>query len=115
VFQHVGGWPSFDGDLQIARRAPGGGWTVTDIDTASDVGNVDAALDAAGKIHVAYRDRAANGVRYALHDGASWSTTSIDTTADVGSFVAIDVDTKGQAYIGYYDLTNGDLKYAVVP
>jgi hypothetical protein len=39
-------------------------------------------------------------------------TTTVDSIGDVGQYTALAVDSKNGIHIGYYDVTNGALKYA---
>jgi hypothetical protein len=43
---------------------------------------------------------------------STWSIITVDTTANVGSFSSIALDSIDCPHISYYDVTNGDLKYA---
>ncbi len=46
---------------------------------------------------------------------AAWGTTTVDSAGDTGQYTSIAVGTSGAVYISYYDVTNGDLMYAVNP
>ncbi|MGQ9731302.1 MAG: hypothetical protein ACUVX8_08485 [Candidatus Zipacnadales bacterium] len=41
-----------------------------------------------------------------------WHTLEVDELGSVGTFSSLDLDSKDEPHIAYYDATNGDLKYA---
>jgi len=50
-------------------------------------------------------------LRYATYDGADWSFAITDTNDGVGYHASLAIDADGYAHIGYFDDTNGRLKY----
>jgi len=68
-------------------------------------------LDGAGRPHIAYGGK---HLYYAWHDGARWHLEVADDAGsnDVGKQASLALDSGGNPHIGYYDETNGDLKYA---
>jgi hypothetical protein len=79
-------------------------------------------IDDQGKPHISYYDIENKTLKYAYWGGAwtgvpsppAWIISTVDPAlADVGRFSSLVVnDNDGTSHICYYDLTNGDLKYA---
>ncbi|HEX8522100.1 MAG TPA: alginate lyase family protein [Tepidisphaeraceae bacterium] len=74
----------------------------------------DIAWDAAGRLHMAYFDRTARNLKYAVRDTAGkWSIPqTVDAGLDAGAYISLALDSKGVPGIAYFDGNNGDLKYA---
>ncbi|MBN2894322.1 MAG: hypothetical protein JXK05_00320 [Campylobacterales bacterium] len=71
--------------------------------------NRSMAIDATGKIHVAYGEK---HLYYAYFDGTVWHVSTIDTADNVGRYASVAVDDNGKVHIAYFDAANGNLKYA---
>lgn len=67
------------------------------------------ALDTHGHPHIVC---GGTSLFYAYHDGSKWHIVTVDSLPGVGGCASIAMDKSGRAHIGYYDLTNKNLKYA---
>jgi preprotein translocase subunit Sec61beta len=106
-----------DGDLKVfhcSNTACSSGLATT-VDSAGAVGtDTSTTIGADGLGLISYRD-AANGDLKVLHCGnaacsSSNTATTVDSTGDVGYFTSITIGGDALGLIGYYDITNGDLK-----
>ncbi len=79
-------------------------------------------LDASGNPRIAYYKyiNDTHGVlRYAYYNGQGWHIEDVDGNSpgseddNVGRYTSIKVDAQGNPHISYYDVTNGNLMYAV--
>lgn len=76
------------------------------------------AVDATGQIHVSYLESTLQDLNYATcaahcNTATSWlSGVQVDAAGYVGQYTTLDVDASRRVHIGYYDVTNFDLKYA---
>lgn len=99
--------------FKYARQNPTG-WSRTIIDNTPGVGMYSSQK--LGSTHTGYYDSSNGNLKYAFtNDYLGWHSEEVDTLADVGQFTSIDLTTRGAInfpHISYYDVTNGDLKYA---
>ncbi|HEX8323899.1 MAG TPA: S8 family serine peptidase [Tepidisphaeraceae bacterium] len=104
------------GDLRAARRDFNGNWTITSIATAGDVGRYSsAAVDAKGRVGVAYEDSTHGWVGYSQMDPRrnTWSNTIIDKSTRGVAYVSTAFSTdNNQPWISYYDAHPANLKVA---
>jgi hypothetical protein len=121
-----------EGSLKLAEYALNSGncsmnWTCTTVDGASpseDVGKYPSMkIDASGNRHVSYYDITHGTLKYALYKGSQggncglgnasdWACMTVDKNGNVGLFTSLALTQAGLPAISYYDLTQGDLKYA---
>jgi hypothetical protein len=76
------------------------------------------ALDAEGRVHVAYLDVTGRHLSYAVcsvscQDLGNWTTTAVDPAAGAGRQPSIAVGPDGSVAMAYYDETGRDLRYAL--
>jgi hypothetical protein len=93
-------------------------WQHVIVDSTASVGNYSSlAMGGSGSLHVAYFDETNGNLKYATCASncvlaASWSTTTVDNTGDVGYYASLALSAGGRLHVTYWDLTNGDLRYA---
>jgi hypothetical protein len=94
-------------------------WSKVTIESSSgDVGKYNSiAIDSNDTLHISYRDSTNGDLKYATcssscTSASSWTRSTIDSDGNVGSRTSIAIDSNGAVHISYYDITNGDLKYA---
>ena len=117
-----------DGDLKFARAtedvpdAPAD-WHLSTVETDGDVGHFPAIVRYFDSLGIAYYDVDDQELHLAVTDtlvptsGADWDVHVVDSDGDVGQHTSLVMHTRGiggplTAYMSYYDVTNGDLKYA---
>ena len=125
-YPHISYYDNTNSDLKYARWT-GSAWDglaspagPDSVDTAGVVGfDTSIALDAGGYPHISYYDATNGDLKYARWTGSAWDglaspagPDSVDTAGSIGSFTSIALDAGGYPHISYYDITNGDLKYA---
>jgi len=86
-------------------------WNYTIIDNDADVGEYTSlALDTNNKPHVSYYDAVGTSLKYAYYNGTGWEISVVDGSAVgavVGRYSSIDIDKYGNAYISYYNKSDG--------
>jgi len=114
---HIAYYDADNKDLKYATDASGI-WVSIAVDTTGTVGLYPSiGLDAAGQVQIAYYDNSKTALKYAACSTAcslasNWAVHLVDNSGDVGQYASLAVDAAGKRYIGYYDASNGDLKYA---
>jgi len=86
-----------------------GSWVPFIVDQSGDVGRYcSLAIGTDGSWHIAYF--------YARRGGfpGAWEITRVDTDGVVGQYASIALDSANRPHIAYQDLTNSNLKYAVL-
>lgn len=95
-------------------RWTGSAWTIDVIDNSPGTGMYGAQI--LGSTYVSYYDMSNADLKYGYSKTyLSWHNESVDTTGDVGQYTSIALTHKKDLvypHIAYYDVTNGDLKYA---
>ncbi|HEV2295542.1 MAG TPA: alginate lyase family protein [Tepidisphaeraceae bacterium] len=74
----------------------------------------DIEYDSAGRLHVAYYDRAARVLKYTVQETSGlWSIIqTIDNSHMAGEYISLALDSNNLPGVAYYEGNNGDLKYA---
>jgi hypothetical protein len=98
-----------DGDLKLAEQG-NTGWTISDIDSAGDVGqSISLAKSAAGDFYISYFDATNESLKLAAGQAQNWNIVTLD--ADAGSYSSVVIDENDSAYIAYHawmlDVTGG--------
>ncbi|NLI82633.1 MAG: VCBS repeat-containing protein [Deltaproteobacteria bacterium] len=118
---HISYYDVTNGDLKYANNKSGAFVAVT-VDGGGaggpNVGEFSSiALDNLGNVHISYYDATNGALNYATNaSGAFVVFPAIDGGIggglDAGQDTSIFVDANGTVHISYYDVANGDLKYA---
>jgi hypothetical protein len=70
------------------------------------------AVDTTGKAAIGYFDLTNTGVKFAHYDAGKWSNTMIEDDKHVGTNPSLAFDIDGNAYLGYYKRSGGNLRLA---
>jgi hypothetical protein len=94
-----------------------GNWNRVTVDSAGTVGvDTSLALDSSDNPRISYYGN--DTLKYAwcdtaCNDPGNWNIETVDSTAgSVGEYTSLKLDGSDIPHISYYDLTNGNLKYA---
>lgn len=116
---HIGYGDAGNGVLKYAGMTGAGSWQTVTVDSAGYLrGAIALAADSAGALHISYyaMESGAAALRYATNASGSWVRETVGRPGialeNAGRFTAIAVDAERNPHIGYYDVANGDLKYA---
>ncbi len=110
---HISYYDASSYRLKYARKS-GGSWIIEIVDATGDVGSYSSIALNGGNPHISYyKELIIDGdLKYAHKVGDSWIVETVDTAGNVGRYTSLALDANGNPHIAYYDLTNGDLKYA---
>ncbi len=96
----------------------GNGWQTVVVDPTDDAGaGTSIAVDAAGRVHIAYHADDTDELRYATcgsgcTSSAAWQALTLDSNGDSGEFTSIAVDQNGRVHVSYWQYPADDLRYA---
>jgi len=115
-------------DLRVAHYVGSGGtgcavttWTCIAVDSTSDVGSRSSlSIDSSGNPWVSYKDVTNLDLRVARYVGSggtgcattAWTCVTVDSTGDAAGHTSLAFDASGTAWVGYSNVTNGDLRVA---
>ena len=108
-------------NLKYAYLTAGGVWIIQNVDGTSTVNDrvgqyCSLSLDSTGRPRISYYDATNGNLKYAQGSAAenpAWVVTTADNNAaNVGLYTSLALDSTGRPRISYYDIANGDLKYA---
>ncbi len=101
--------------LKIATRDSITGWSSETICEGrfAVLGSVSMVADSTGRLHVSFQE-GAGSLMYATNANPDslWVSEYVDISGNVGLYTSIVVEEGNVPYIVYYDVDNGDLKYA---
>jgi len=96
----------YDNYLWLVREDASGGWTSTTVNDERASGQPAVAIDAGGRVHVAYIGLNYE-LRYGMLSNGEWRFLSLDSNAQSGADLVL--DTFGKVHIVYFG--GGQLKY----
>lgn len=105
------------GSLRFTRKT-NNVWNCTRFDTNANVNDglfTSLVLDADDNIYISYHD-ASNGVLKFMTGNnntseITWNSTTLDANSQTGQYTSLAQDENGNFHVGYYDVTNRDLRY----
>lgn len=113
IYPYISYFDQTHGYFKYARWT-GSTWAIDVIDNTPGVGMYGSQV--LGSTYASYYDAPNGNLKYGYSDNyLGWHTEPVDTTGDVGQFTSISLSKKGDVnfpHISYYDVTNGNLKYA---
>jgi hypothetical protein len=80
--------------------------------TGTDPGTVDLTIDDAEVAYFVWVEQTTANLMFTYYDGTTHTPITLDPVTLVDGSVSIVIDSAGVLHIAYYDVTNGDLKYA---
>lgn len=96
-------------ELWLARHTAAG-WRHERVSTGCQIVDKSLAIDAAGKIHMAYSDQCDRGLIYVREGPNDWESVPV---AEDGMFPSLALDAAGRPHIAYKDSDGGQLYAAM--
>jgi hypothetical protein len=85
-------------------------WVSSTVTSNADY--VSIAADSARKLHISFRDRASNGLKYATNALGPWTVDTVDSNRIDGGNTSIAIDTADMPHISYYGYADMALEFA---
>jgi hypothetical protein len=99
-------------DLVLAFQY-NGAWVTLPLDASGDVGQYTSQETRGDVSYITYYAKSLGDLRYAVFSPTqSPLVQTVDAEGDVGAWTSLVLDGEGHPHIAYYDVGNGDLKYA---
>lgn len=102
-------------DLVLALQS-NRAWVTVPLDQPGDVGQYTSQEIRGGVSHITYYTASSGDLRYAVFNPTEGTqdrfVQTVDAAGDVGAWTSLVLDGQGLPHIAYYDVGNGDLKYA---
>jgi hypothetical protein len=103
--------------LKHAFKSPIDAWVSEFVDNSAAVGQFSSlAVYNPTTLYVTYYDQTNGNLLFAQKNGSIWTAGQIVDggmpNVDVGQYTSLAFDASGDGRLSYYDVTNGDLKYA---
>lgn len=96
----------------------GNGWSAVPIDGGEFSAGTSLAFGPDGQPSIAYHEANTSDLKFARYNGTTWDLSLVDGDETgsagyaVGGSVSLAFGPDGQPAMAYYDITNGDLKFA---
>lgn len=94
-------------------------WVPQVVDETGDVGRFSSiGVDSFGTLHISYYDATNGWLKHAAgaKGGTEWNwylKEVVDNAGNVGQYTSLAVDAANQVHVSYYDVSQGNLKYAL--
>ncbi len=100
-------------ELAMSTRSQGV-WVTTYLDAPGETSEHTSHVIRNDVSYVTYYEPTRGDLRLAMFTPTNFMPpTDIDVEGDVGAWPSLAVDATGRLHVAYYDVTNGDLKYAL--
>lgn len=100
-----------DADLRV-KSWNGHQWHTRFIEDTAQTGAASIAIDANGKLFVAYHRRSDQNLVIAESTGASWVRTIVDDDGNVGAYTSLALNSQGEPRIAYHAQDRKQVRFA---